>query len=1167
MEVKEMKKYFSLVVLLAVALSIGLMVGCQKDNPVQSGGGNEQQVASIELRILNPTIRGVIGEVRTESVTAVARNSRGVAVQGATINFAIQSPQIAKGTIAPTAGQDSVTNSNGEFFGTYTVQLSESTPVVIEAHNSNVTATVTITLEIVNDIIGSISLTVPPVIVVTPNQVKQAGITASVTDREGIGIAGILVHLRTDPPSLGTVDSDTGITDFNGQVSRTFSTIAGRTGTCTVIAQVGDSVAMKDIEIVEASKPVYIDVLADPSIVQVAEGSNTQINISAYVTDNKRVGVPDVTVDFSIGPYTPDKSSFGAISVADSVDRTDDNGRINATFITLGETGKVYAVAKVLPTGGGGEEAIEDSVLLTIKKLANNIGRLDVRASPSSLSISVDTLGKSMIYATLKDTSQQGIPNVKLEFWTDLGWLARPTDTDSAGTATAEYYILPRTDFLDLQDQEETATVIVTLPGTDYTDFTQITTKVPSSAIGTLTMTVDPVEIYADNDSLTYALLTVQLKDADGAGIAGASLKFSATHGAVQASDTTDASGVCYNTFNDLGVPSTDEDGNPVPAIVTVKYEKMDLEVSKEILISARNPISIVNLYAQAVQMTAGSGDSTLVTAACVQENGQRAPDGTEVNFKASLGLFTNDAVRTTGGTGRAETYYHAPGQTGTAILSAYVINADGDTAMSNDVLITVIPGLPVRVSVESDRASLITNDPNEFATITATVQDTLGNAVRPNTNVSFQTDLGTVAPFAVTDSAGHAQVRLTAGVTAGFATVTATVNGLSGPISAQTTVQFIAGDPNSIELTADPLTIQVRETGGHESATLSAKVYDPNGNPVTTNTIVYFELIRQPPEPNGCNINNHGQKDSAYTAQGIATATLNSGTNSGPVLVKAYTWRDPDTRLYLVQVTNSNVQVVSGPPELMDIDVNDDGNDAGGGAWVVEVSARVYDFWRNPVANNIPVAFTVEPDIATINPASTGNVGSAGDSAQGLAYTLMTYNSDNTFDTLTIHGLVENPTGEVNAELLHALPLQDGDLQLNCDPTNWMFVRPPAGEEGDPCLIRVWAVLQDGHQRLVNNGPILFTTNRATFWRRDIRGTYREYVPPEPSKKYTGWRAPKHADYNEEDGIATVYLRGVMDDFFLDIFTLEITVQINASVEGYNDVTADPGFIFMTRH
>ena len=67
----------------------------------------------------------------------------------------------------------------------------------------------------------------------------------------------------------------------------------------------------------------------------------------------------------------------------------------------------------------------------------------------------------------------------------------------------------------------------------------------------------------------------------------------------------------------------------------------------------------------------------------------------------------------------------------------------------------------------------------------------------------------------------------------------------------------------------------------------------------------------------------------------------------------------------------------------------------------------------------------------------------------------------------------------------------------------------------------------------------------------------------PDASRKFTGIVDRQN---NEPPGVATVYLRAEEADIFLDPFTLEVTVQINANVEGYNDVQADPGFVFFTR-
>lgn len=1157
-----MKKYLTIVVMFAAILSIGLMIGCE-ENPVNSGSPPTGNVAQVEVRVQHGTLRGIIGEERTMEVTAIARNSQNVAVPGVKIDFAIRGSEEWRGTIAD-ASETDTSDINGVVKGIYSVVLNRAGSVTIDARSGQITGSTTINLEVIDNIVN-VHLEGPSVIAAAPNQTRQTQVTAIVSDAEGVGMSDILVRFRTSPVSLGTVDSDTGATDFNGRVSKTFSTVPNRYGICQIIAQIGDSVATHSIEVIPVSEPEYINLHTDTPIINVADGQNASVDVFAVVTDVNRVGVPETTVEFLIEPFVPGGPTFGVIAIADTSAETGENGQINAQFRTLGGDGKVYIVARVLPTGGAvGGDPISTRILIQINKLPSIVGNLSVRANPNFLRIAPDTSGTSLITAVVRNLENNGLPNVQVNFQTDLGSLARPTLTDSSGQATVEFSIVPGVDFNDQNDVQETATIVASLPGTNLVKTAEITIEKFTSDVGVIELYTDRTEIYADM-GVTVANLSALLKDADGQVMANQEVVFTSDYGAVNSPVTTDSSGIARATFSDIGIPSMDIDGNIVPAVIFAKFAPMGLEAVVEVTILEQNPVSQISLQAAAQQMIAGRGDSTQVTATCIQENGDRAADGTQVTFMAQIGYFVSDQVYVSGGIGTAQTFYVGGQRSGTEVLRAYVVNAaEGDTTWSNEVFITLLPGPPNRVSITANPNFLQTNDPEQYSEIVAVVVDTSGNAVATGTLVNFTATLGQITASAVTDTAGRAKVRLTTGVNSGFSTVTATVNVAGGTIEGITTVEFIAGNPNSIELTASPLEIQVAGTGGVESATLFASVKDPNGNPISGNVPVYFELIRQPPPPRGCNINQHGQLDSAFTQNGIARATLNSGTQSGGVLIRAYTWRDIELRDEVVQVTNSTVQVQSGPPELLDIDVNEEGTDAGGGTWQIEVSARVYDFYRNPVANNIPVAFTVEPDIATIDPGHTGNESLDGESIQGLAYALMTYNSNNTFDTLSIIGIVETEDGQRTGEVDHVLPLQDGDLQLNVAPVNHMFDRD---RPNDLVTITCFCVLQDGHQVLVNNGPVLFTTTRADLYYRDFRGTYYEYEEPEPAIKYTGWRPPKHPNYNEDNGIATVYLRGVMDDFFLDPFTLEVTVQIDAGIIGYDDVTADPGFIFMTRH
>jgi len=117
--------------------------------------------------------------------------------------------------------------------------------------------------------------------------------------------------------------------------------------------------------------------------------------------------------------------------------------------------------------------------------------------------------------------------------------------------------------------------------------------------------------------------------------------------------------------------------------------------------------------------------------------------------------------------------------------------------------------------------------------------------------------------------------------------------------------------------------------------------------------------------------------------------------------------------------------------------------------------------------------------------------------------------------------------------------------------------------EDNDNAEIRVWAILRDGHGVLINNAPILFTSNRARLWWKDFSNDRFIEFFPDPARKFTGVVDRQNT---EEPGTATVYLRAQAEDIFLDPFTLEQQVRIEAVLEGYEDVIAQPRFVLFTR-
>jgi len=1161
LEEEEMKKLVALSLVVLSLLTVGLMVGCNSSpsNNIQQ----EKQPASIELRSTHTEIVGFKGENRSEQITAIARDLYGVALPGVQINFQIRNPLSYKGTIAKLA-TDTVSDANGEVHATYSVVIQQTTDVVITAISGNITKEITLHVREAAGGIGKVDITVTnEVLSVPPNQARSTAFTATLVDTIGNAISGMQVRFRTNPTGMGIVDSDTdtGTTDFTGKVTRNFTSIVNQYGFCEIIGQVGDSIGSAMVEVRRVDAPAYLSLIANPEMVQVVSGQNAIITLDAVVTDSNRVGVPGTTVEFRVTPFVDGGPTYGAITARDT---TDASGTVSTTFNSLGGFGKLKIICQVVPSNQEAGSGISGEVTIEVKRLVSQINELTLRATPSILDLPADSLGTAIVRAQVKDVNNVGLPNVQVDYSTNLGSLAFITVTDSAGVSTAKFY----NNF-----ENGIATITARIPGTPFEATTTVRCDQQRNISGTLNVSANVDFIYADN-GLTFATLKATLKDQDDNAMTDRPVTFHASFGSINPSVQTDTLGVATAYFVDQGMPSLDENGNVVPVTIYAKYRSMNLVDSVQVTIRPRNPVASITLSATKLQLQAGSFDSSACRATCFLQSGNYAPAGTIVRFEVdqSNGQFTNESVPV-GAYGVAESFYVAGQFVGEAVLRAVVANDGGgadSVVASNEVRINLLSGPPSGIRLSASPNFLNTNDPGMFSAITATVTDTAGNPVRQGELVTFSTDKGDVTPSALTDTLGRAMARLTAGVESGVAVVTGTVTlAGGGTITATATVTFIAGLPNVIELSADPLQIAVAGTGGISTSTLRATVRDANGNPVERATTVVFQLLNNPDWPLGCNLNNRGAIDSARTANGLAVVSLNSGEQIGGKLVRAYTWRDPDSssagldgipRNDTVSVVLSTVAVVAGPPFQLDIDVNDDGDDAGGGTWQIPVSARVWDVHRNPVADRIPVVFTVDPQIATIDPGFTGNDIGQGVTI-GIAYSWLRYHSVNTFDPITISAEVQAPDGLITGERAHSLPLQDGVLSLQLDPQNWMFDRQ---RPNDTCLVRVWAILTDGHQITINNAPILFRTDRARYYWKNLRLNGR-YIPffPEVARRFTGL---VNQENNEPRGTATVYLRGVMNDFYLDDFTLEVTVHCEAAVEGY-DVAADPAFLFCTRH
>jgi hypothetical protein len=159
------------------------------------------------------------------------------------------------------------------------------------------------------------------------------------------------------------------------------------------------------------------------------------------------------------------------------------------------------------------------------------------------------------------------------------------------------------------------------------------------------------------------------------------------------------------------------------------------------------------------------------------------------------------------------------------------------------------------------------------------------------------------------------------------------------------------------------------------------------------------------------------------------------------------------------------------------------------------------------------------------------------GDSAEGVAYTILRYLSPQTFNTVLISAATAN---ETSTEIEFILPLQDGFLDLYCAPSSWHF-----GAQGNPCRIQCQAVVQDGHDVLINGATVYFASQRGRLYSTSAG------IPPERSFAFSG---PAGGSPN---GQAILWLVEDVDNIFPDPVTPEIAGEVRAEVVGYSTATA----------
>ena len=316
-------------------------------------------------------------------------------------------------------------------------------------------------------------------------------------------------------------------------------------------------------------------------------------------------------------------------------------------------------------------------------------------------------------------------------------------------------------------------------------------------------------------------------------------------------------------------------------------------------------------------------------------------------------------------------------------------------------------------------------------------------------------------------------------------------------------TQQIIVGSESAvgycayIEIPAsNPSRIVVRDGGGIESTDIRAKVYDDNGNLITTPTTVNFTLE---PVLNESYLNSPGQK-SVYvqTVNGIATVSINSGIEPGPVRVIATTNTNEttvcDSSNDALESVAVPVIIASGAPYHIEAEYDPQATEAiGGGFYRTECAAIISDIWYNPVEDSTYIYWGIVPippdtviDAFVEGVSFSNNENLNGESFSGVAFSQITYSTDAIGDIGRVRALTFGANGDTVSALINedegdaTLFFMPGQVTLMSSFQYWDFTLPMATTEA---VVEITAIVIDFYGNPVANAPIAFGGIGVSVW------------------------------------------------------------------------------------
>jgi hypothetical protein len=618
----------------------------------------------------------------------------------------------------------------------------------------------------------------------------------------------------------------------------------------------------------------------------------------------------------------------------------------------------------------------------------------------------------------------------------------------------------------------------------------------------------DVASIKLDN-GVTTAQINTTLLNKRGDKLPNVILSFTSDKGSIDSEATTDSVGAVTLTFQDNG---TQEDIGLANIVCTIFHPKFgSISDSAQVTIGTDNGLSL-----QILPVTYDEAGSTVVVGedisgnvsytrliATVTDTSGNVISGIPITFSAtssndSVGTVTYvNEVSNTNGQVVAEfddggnVYKDNPGTPNYEGVTIFAKFGDKTTDPENFNVYAADDVWPYNLFATTDTDVISLDGGETTAWIVSRLLNKLGNPVN-NAQINYTASLGFIAATGFTDSVGVDSVSFTDlgnPEDVGVSDIMSTFShpGFDG-ILIQDSLQVYIEDPSFqscafMEIPSSiPGHIVVRDGGGLESTFIRAEVYDDNGTLINTPTPVVFTLE---PLLGDAYLETPGETSATiYTVNGVASVSINSGTDPGPVRIVATCDCDQDG---VVDLTSIAVPVIiaSGAPYHIEAEYDPNATEAiGGGFYQTECAAIVSDIHYNPVEDSTYVYWSIDPmlpdtiiDAFVEGVSFTNNEGIlSGTATSGVARSNIVYSTDAIGAIGRVRALTYGAGGDSVVTFINE---DEGDATMFFLPGQVSLMASATYHDftlnGNPALVQITAIVIDYYGNAVVDAPIAF--------------------------------------------------------------------------------------------